>query len=98
MPRAERIRQQAPTFNTEGHFRVSEQASVQFSGELAKIDILANEDQLLAAIACGSKPVLHDRGCTFFILRPLVFRHEPPPAPGEAMPHQATGLGPTARL
>ena len=85
-----------PGFGAGGHFGVAQQAVVQLGAQAREVDVLADEHQLLTAVADLGGPFAHDGAQTVLVLGPLRPGHEAPPAPGVAMTHQPTGLRPAA--
>src|SRR5690606_22586675 len=98
LPGAERVMQQTPGIRAAGHFLVGQQAIVQLTHQLREVDVLPDEHQPLAAVTDVGVPVLHYLTQAFLVLRPVLLGYEAPPAPGQAMTHQATGLRPAAGL
>jgi len=70
VPLREGIGQLVPGLGAADHFFVGDQAAVELGDHRVLREILSDIDDLLAAVAEGLLPILHDRIEVFFVVRP----------------------------
>ena len=95
-PRGEGVAEFLPLLLAHGEFAVVEQAGFQLGEEFFLFEILADEDEHLAAVAVGFLPIFHDRAPGVVVIGPTGFRRGGPPEAGGAVFRAASSLRPEA--